>query len=266
MQKPTRLLGLAATLIGAVLLCRCDMQTAGSSVGTGNPTEIRLGFTGGDGAPRALTGKVDVYAATQIPLAGFHPEPLASFAAEAATSVTINADALKSVPDSLWPAASREGDSVFRFNVVVTGDKVGAILQGLRYRVKDGEFSRIDSVMKAGAAADVAEMSSQLAATADYSFFIDPKPFPLGKDTYVFISGTGFVAKSDSGTFLLKSLPGGKYDPSLIFLAQPGQGQTGQQDSVQLYGLSAPLNTTAVDSLAVGGPKGSVPLPALYKN
>ena len=51
---------------------------AGSSVTTGNPTEIQVSFTGENG-PVALTGRVDVYGATQVPIPGFNPDPLASF-------------------------------------------------------------------------------------------------------------------------------------------------------------------------------------------
>ena len=49
----------------AFALARCETQVAGTSVGTGNPTEIQVSFKNDSGS-MAVTGTLNVYASTQI--------------------------------------------------------------------------------------------------------------------------------------------------------------------------------------------------------
>src|SRR5688500_10651071 len=91
-----------AVLVGCALaLVRCgNEEVAGSSVTTGNPTEIQVSFTGENG-PVAIAGRVEIYAATQIPIPGFRPEPLARHDVNG-TAFILTASHFEGIADSLW--------------------------------------------------------------------------------------------------------------------------------------------------------------------
>lgn len=133
--------GIAAMLLGcALVFARCDAgPLAGSSVTTGNPTEIQVSFTDENG-PVALAGRVDVYGSTQVPVPGFDSEPLASVEVSGQKDVILKPGHFTAIPDTMWPEGSLEGDSLAHFNLVITGDGKGAILRDMTWRRKAGEF------------------------------------------------------------------------------------------------------------------------------
>lgn len=242
----------------AAALLRCEML-AGSSVGTGNPVEIKVSFTGASG-PAALTGSVDVFAATQIPVPGFRTEPIASFPVNGATEVMVRAEALGAIPDSLWPKSSRQGDSLFTFNLVVSGAAQGAIIKGLIYRKKEGDFAlKPEDVEKFSDREARGDVKAALVDLVGAEARVDPASLYPDRNYYLFIRGTRFSALADSGRFVFPSLPKGVHE--LAYLSLPKEKPGGTNDSAYVHALNLPLNTQSSDSLSVGGIIESVPLP-----
>ena len=240
---------------------RCEMQTAGSSVGTGNPTEIKISFTGGSG-PAALKGRVDIFAATQIPVPGYRPEPLASIPVDGAMELILRAEILAGIPDSLWPKSSASGDSLYRFNLVVAGDSQGVVLRGLDYRRRSGEFALTAPDLKAKQESGGRWLlDAAMAKLVDAGARIDPEILDPTKKHYLFLAGTNLFALADSGRFEFKSIPEGSYEMS--FLSLPLQHSVGSRDSADVYGLISKLNTSRSDSIEVGDIIEVVPLPPL---
>ncbi len=125
------------TLLCAVALYACLQSSApvisSTSVTTGNPTGIRIIFRK-DSLPISLNGKVEVFATTQIPVPGYSPDPLLKINLVEASDVEIEESSIQAIPDSLWPAKSIEGDSVRKFNVVISSDSLGSILEGFHFQ------------------------------------------------------------------------------------------------------------------------------------
>lgn len=257
-----RAVAFALSLGCALALLRCDTQVAGSSVTTGNPTEIQVSFTG-DGQPTALTGRVELYGATQIPVPGFQPEPLATFEVEDAKDFTLKSSDLETIPDSLWPVGSVDGDSLARFNLVVSGAKEGTILRDLAYRFKAGEFAPPEADGKQ-VAEKRARISAEINPMTGYQAFIDPASLDPERHTFLFLAGTGYVAESEDGLFAFPGLPEGNHSLSFITLPDEEIILIGE-DTATVFATDRPIETGKVDTLAVTAVQFQVPMPDKYK-
>jgi hypothetical protein len=266
MKNPSRFISLSGIAIAAALLCRCDMQTAGSSVGTGNPTEIEVAFTGTDGAPKALTGTVDIYASTQVPVPGFQPEPLRSYVVDGESELVAKAEDFSSIPDSLWPRSSREGDSLYRFNVVVKGITEGAVIKGLGFRPGKTTFAIPEGLQKDPKLKSAVGVHAKITQLVAYTVMMDKGALTEFMDHYLFVAGTGFVAKNDNALFLFPALPKGSYEPSYLAVWQKGHGnQGGSDDSTGVYNLSSSFDTEKQDTLAIGSTRERIYLPSEFR-
>jgi hypothetical protein len=192
---------------------------------SGNPTGLRILFRK-DSHPISLNGTLEIFAATQIPVPGYSPAPLMGVNLEGAESVEIEASAIQSIPDSLWPAKSVEGDSIRNFNVVVSGDSFGLILKGIGLRKgKVGpDFLKSGTILPN--IDEHAEVEADLVQLMAYVGKTDTNRFSLFHEYYLFIYGTGFVAKAEQGVFKIAYLPMGQHDA--FFLPLPkGERPTG---------------------------------------
>lgn len=264
-DEKIRTLALKVVLGGlaiATALAGCDTQLAGSSVGTGNPTEIQLGFKQ-DGSTTAISGRVDVYAATQVPVPGYSPLPLASIMVTDGKSATLTAKAMGDIKDSLWPKTSTEGDSIYRFNLVVSGSTQGAILTGFGYRKGKGGFSLRagDAIPPAGEAVSV---MAALTALVEVKCVIDPLSLNRDKNHYLFLYGTGYSTLGSSGAFSFPALPKGDYAAFLLSLPK-GPVTASGEDSLLIYGTDTRIHSDAENILSVGSIYTSVPLPDSLK-
>ncbi|MDB5105494.1 MAG: hypothetical protein JWP91_3183 [Fibrobacteres bacterium] len=250
------LCGLAA---GFALL-RCDMQTAGTSVGTGNPTEIIVSFQGDSGS-ESINGTMDVYAYTQIPVPGFSPEPLVRVGIAGAMHAALKAATFQALADSLWPKTSIE-DGAYRFNVVVTGEHSGSILKGFSFRRKTGDFVlRAEDAKKALRNENVATVWGAMAPLAAFECSIDPGSLIAQKDHYLFLYGTGFQVKGDSGRFVFPAMPKAAYQVSMVSLPKKGEGGAGANDSVYVYGLTSGIEAGKPNPLSFGPIQDTLPVP-----
>ncbi len=252
-----------AGMAGVVLILMglgCDMQTAGTSVGTGNPTEIQVAFTQ-DVAGTPLSGRLELYATTQIPVPGFHPSPLATVAFSHADKVAITSDALKNVADSLWPAGSVEGDSIYHFNLVVMGDSAGAVVRDFGWNKLSKGFTVVTGALRSG---DVEAISVGLKPWAPAAVRIDSAELSPNKDNYLFLYGTGFSARGVGGRFDFSALPPGAQNAYLISLPTHADDASGA-DSLFIYGLKSSIQAGGTNSVGVGTFVGEVPLPDSLK-
>lgn len=243
----------------SALFFRCDTMMAGTSAGTGNPTEIQLGFLDSTG-PAPFTGWVDVFAATQIPVPGFRSQPLAHFQVDNAREFVLKGEDLASITDTLWPQSSRDGDSLVRFNVVATGEKTGVILRGFGYRVLSKDFSMagVDSARKVNE--ERVGVKAALMPLVEAHAKMDPRSLDFKDKNYLFVYGTGISAKVDSGSgrFTFARVPKGHHEIAFISIPRkPGIGN----DSIAVYGSVSPLNTDKTDSISVAGILELVPYP-----
>lgn len=261
LASPHRKASAWALALGCALaFVRCaDDQVAGSSVTTGNPTEIQVSLTDAGGGPVALSGRVEIYASTQIPIPGFRPEPLARFEVGGDT-FTLDAGRFEGIADSLWAKGSLEGDSLAKFNLVITGADKGAILGDMAYRLKDGKFKLNAGTFKAGKAG-AAKISALVSGFSAYQATLDSSILGLRRHHYLFIRGTGYFARSDSARFVFPALPVGSHNPILISIPTKESQATSPQDSVELYSLEKPLATGENPTLR-GSSLGRISIPS----
>jgi hypothetical protein len=254
-----------AVLLGCGLaLVHCGTERlAGSSVTTGNPTEIQVGFTGENG-PVTVAGRVEIYGTTQIPIAGFRTEPLARHNLAGKSTFTLNAGHFEGIADSLWPQGSLQGDSLAHFNLVVIGATQGAILRDMVFRLKEGKFTLKEGTWTAGIGGAVS-MTADLTGLIEYKAFINPNTLEATRHNYLFLLGTGYAAKSDNGNFTFPSVPIGMH--SLSFLTLPDkQFNTGNEDTAEVYGVNKPLVSGKIDTVQATRVDFKLPLPADYKH
>jgi hypothetical protein len=248
-----------AALLGcAFALLHCEDRIAGSSVTTGNPTEIQVGFTGENG-PVALSGRVEIFAATQIPVPGFRPEPLARLEVNG-TTFSLKPDHFESIADSMWAKGSVEGDSVARFNLVITASDQGSILRDLGIRLKDRKFSLKDGSFTAGMDGAVS-MKAGFSAMAAYQVAMDTGSLSLRRLDYLFLYGTGWSATDSAGIFRFPALPAGTYRPSYIGIPTKDSQSQSPTDSVNIYGLDKPIEAGS-SSVVRGDVETRIPIPA----
>jgi len=259
-HKPSR--GLAVAVLAAALgLLQCETRLAGSSVGTGNPTEIEVAFADRAG-PITLSGRVEVFAASQIPVPGFSTEPLIRMNVAGGARVTLNAEAFLALGDSLWPESSLEGDSVRSFNVVATGDSQGAVIAGLRFAKKTGGFllRPEDGLPKDGEAAKVIGAVRPLVEIRGRMDAGDLQP---GTESFLFVYGTGFYAKGDAGRFVFPRMPSGEYETFLISYDK-GNFPSGSE-SMDVFRLSGPIGPGDEALLGLSGIQERIPIPDSLK-
>lgn len=265
MKKPAKTSLVIAAAVTAALFCNCEMQTAGSSVGTGNPTEIQVAFTGTGGSPQGVTGSMDIYAATQVTVPGFQPEPLAHFDINGDKSHSLLGSDLKGVADSLWPKSSHEGDSILRFNVVVKGDSQGVIIQDLGFRRADATFSVPDSLKNPSSKDGAVMVWGDLKEMVPFTISMDTAQFDPEQDYFLFLAGTGFHAENEGASFTFGAVPYGVHHASFLQLWKKNHGPASQSDSAYVYSIKSEFNTASPETISVGAISDSVPLPPEYK-
>jgi hypothetical protein len=255
----TALCGLAAVL---ALSC-CDFMVAGTSVGTGNPTEISVAFKNDSDASAPVTGTLSVYASTQIPVPGFSPAPLLTVPLDRSLQASLNSDDFQSVPDSLWPKTSVV-NGVYKFNMVVSGETQGAILKGFSWRKADKDFVLRAEDKDAVIHDKLATIRGAVSPLVEYKGMITDSA-NLNKlwDYYLFIYGTGFSAKAENGVFKLPNLPSGKHASNVVLIPIQDHQLSGI-DSTNVFGLTEPMDT-GKNSITIGSISDIVPLPDSLK-
>jgi hypothetical protein len=241
-------------------LAGCDERLAGTSVGTGNPTEIQVGFKDGTGSPVKVTGTLEVYASTQIPVPGYSTKPLLSYPLSGGTSGGIAADDFARLPDSLWSKASADSGTVYRFNVVVAGAQSGTILKDIGFNKSSREFelpSEYEDALKEGGKARI---TGVLAPLVQARCIIDAETLSADRKNYLYIPGTGYTALGEGGRFTFAALPMGKYEPLLVSLPFDSHNTSGE-DSVAVFRLSAAIETGTESTVAVGVRAATIALP-----
>jgi hypothetical protein len=247
-------------------LRNAGQEVTSTSVTTGNPTGIKVVFKR-ESVPVSLNGTVDIYAADQIPVEGYSPDPLLRISLNKSQSIEIGSESIDSIEDSLWPVKSVEGDSIKKFNVVVTGDSLGLILEGYGFRKRKGgtgfDFFKNGNVLASGGA--TIQVAADLVPLTDYVCKTDTNRLAFSSIAvyHLFIYGTGYKAKGEAGVFKLSKLPIGQHNAHLIKL--PGRDHlTSGQDSASVFNLIGGLNT-ANDSIYRGSEHDRVELPDSLK-
>jgi len=264
-RRPLPLTKAAACLAAAVLaLTGCEDRVAGTSVGTGNPTEIKLGFRDDAGAPVSVTGTLKVYASTQIPVPGLSPDPLLAVDVPGATSASLKAEAFQGLADSLWPQGSKENGD-YGFNLVVTGASQGAILRGFAFRKAGSRFVLGDAEAQAKLSGTLAEITGTMEPLVDIECAVDTTSLSANWDYFLFLYGTGFAAKGASGKFVFRGIPGVSHRVSFIPIPRKDSSNGTQIDSLDVYRLSADIMPGAVNSLQVGEIEAILPIPEPLK-
>ena len=242
----------------------CEEQIAGTSVGTGNPTEIEVGFQDSLGEPVAVKGSLQVYASTQIPVPGFSPNPLFSVDVPGATSATLNAESFQGLADTLWPPGSVENGS-YGFNVIVSGQTQGAILKGFAYRKRGSSFILPDGDVDAAMREGRALIQGAVSPVADIVCSIDTAELSSNKDHYLFLYGTGYAAKGVFGSFVFHAVP--RISQKALFISMPRKDEPSSVsgDSLPVYSVSGEISPDSPNHLQRGGIASIVPIPESLK-
>jgi hypothetical protein len=254
----------AWTAAAALALSGCIDRLAGTSVGTGNPTEIQVAFRDSTGAPVAVTGSLQVYASTQIPVPGFAPNPLLTVDVAGASSASLKAEAFQGLADSLWPKGSIDSGA-YEFNVVVAGGTQGAVLRGFSFRKDGSAFDLRAQAAGDGVNGKVAEIEGTLAPLVDIECALDTNELSMNWDNYLFLYGTGYAAKGVKGKFVLHGIP--KKRHAVSFISVPGKDDPsgGGSDSLFVYGLNVDIVPDKINQAQLGDLQSSLPTPELLK-
>lgn len=256
---PTALSTAVSATFALLALAGCEDRVAGTSVGTGNPTEIQVGFKDGTGSA-ALTGRVSVYASTQIPVEGYRPEPLLKYDLQDAGYATLKAADLAALPESLWARGSVE-NGIHEFNVIFTGATRGSVLTGFGFDKAKGAF-----VLRPGDAAavwsgdrDLARVKDSLRTLVEMSGTMDTAGLSRYYDNHLFLYGTGFSATVVNGSFTFRGVPENKYAAFLIALPNKDHQASGM-DSTDVFSTNSVVSVEPV-SLSRSDPFERVRLP-----
>ena len=210
--------GLAGAL---VLSCGTD-RMAGTSVGTGNPTEIEVAFRDDTGAPLSISGDLSVYASTQIPVEGYAPEPLVKLAVSGSDRATLKAGDFRALADSLWPKGSRNGD-VYAFNVVVTGESRGAIVRGLTWRKDLNRFVLRAEDPKIDEGVEKASIKGPLVQLVAFQGTVDTTNFSMISITTIFSSTEpDMQPRSSKAAFAMPNVPKGRSTKDFLIALPKG--------------------------------------------
>jgi hypothetical protein len=242
----------------ALALAGCDGLLAGTSVGTGNPTEIQVAFRDSTGAPVAVTGSLQVYASTQIPVPGFAPNPLLTVDVAGASSASLKAEAFRGLADSLWPKGSIDSGAR-KFNVVLIGRKEGFVLSGFRFQKAAEGFSPRAEDDKAAWTGVKAVINGVVAPLDTLVGSVDTSTFSQNWSYHLFLYGTGFESKIEKGKYRFSGLPRGRYQSDVILL--PGTDWTdAPPDSTFVFEMNGIIGAY-LDPLTIGPMHETVPLP-----
>jgi hypothetical protein len=250
MTRTVPILSLRKTAVCAAFallaLAGCDERIAGTSVGTGNPTEIQLGFRDATGSA-AVSGRVSVYASTQIPVEGYRPDPLLEYEVHDAASATLKAADFAALPESVWAKGSVD-KGIHSFNVVVAGASQGSVLAGFGFDKAKGKFvlRPEDDGAVWDAEGERAAVKDSMRALVELKGTLDTTTVNRYKDYHLFLYGTGFTSKVDKGSFALPRVPDGTYHAYLISLPQESGPQSGT-DSTDIFTTTGLLSTTTPD-------------------
>lgn len=250
------LCGIAAALAPA----GCANRVAGTSVGTGNPTEIQVSFRDDADAAVLITGTMKVYASTQVTVSGYDPDPLFTVSVAGASRAALKAGDFASLNDSLWPAGSVQG-AARKFNVVVLGAGNGGVLTGFAYLKEKGAFElrAEDTKPVWDASGKSAVIHGRIKGLVEFKGAVDTSTLSGSLDYHLFMYGTGFTAPVVGGTFSFPKLPEGQYQAFLISQPKKDQQSAGA-DSATIFTTGAVLNAGNTD-LAKGVIHERVPLP-----
>jgi hypothetical protein len=219
--------------LGAVL-CGCDHdRLAGTSVGTGNPGVVTLGFTDGSAAVR-VSGRVSLYAADHNPLVD--SLPLASYAVE-------DRDSLELDQESLLPRLRRPdfgSDSDFSVNVLLrTGDGRGAWQGDLGLVLRAGRLQALRPERRVEL--DVVPLDS-------FRGDVTGQELPQEK-RYLTVFGSPFFGRVSGGAFSLDSIPRGRYVARLVRLL-PDAPAAGDARPAPVHALADALYTQGTGPLS----------------
>ncbi len=238
---PALLKAALCAVSAALLWVGCEDQVAGTSVGTGNPTEIQVSFRDDSDMAVAVTGTLDVYASTQIPVSGYRPAPLISIPLASVNRASIKVAAFKALADSLWPKGSQDNGK-YLFNLVVKGDTRGAVLRGFSFRKSNSDFLlRVEDGKVSVDAGGAAAIKGAVHPMVAFGGTVDTTTFSEVLDYHIFLYGTGFTAKIEHGSFSLPKMPDGNYDAFLLPLPHKDQ-QTSGNDSTVVFSTTASLS------------------------
>lgn len=260
--SPRRNLSTAAlcAVVAALALAGCEDRVAGTSVGTGNPTEIQVSFRDDADAAVSLTGTMKIYASTQVTVSGYDPDPLFSIPVPASSKAALKAGDFASLHDSLWPAGSVQADAR-KFNVVILGGDHGGVLTGFAYLKDKGAFElrAEDTKPVWDASGRSAAIRGRIKSLVEFKGAIDTTKLSGSLDYQLFMYGTGFTAPVLGGTFSFPKLPEGQYQAFLISQPKKDQQSAGS-DSATIFTTSALLTAGNTD-LAKGAIHERVLLP-----
>jgi hypothetical protein len=207
---------------------------------------------------RSTMMRIPFRPSTQIPVAGYAPEPLLRVDVVGATHATLTAAAFKALADSLWSGGSMNG-SGRAFNVVISGSGHGAVLRGFAWNKDENTFGlRAGDKPPAGHGLKV-DVIGALAPLVTIQGSVDTSTFNLSSDFHLFVYGTGFSSKIVDGRFSLPAIPMDKYEGFLISLPKPDHPAS-ETDSASVYSLNSLLQDGAVN-LPKGPIHDRLPLP-----
>lgn len=238
---------------------------AGTSVSTGNPGSVKISFKEGD-SPTVFSGKLEIFGATQVPLPDLKPGPLALLTVDTATSAVLSPDKLHSIADSAWPSTSKEGDSIYRFNVVISDPQRATILRDLAYLRKSRKVISMDSLKSDADSNGVLDRDAPLVPLVKITAITKSQSI-ANYDRYLFIMGTGFIAEGDSANkYTFPSLPGGIHDLKWLTVWKKGLGPASNYDSLLAYDLRVPFSTEGNGVFVVNDTvHTAIPIPPNYR-
>jgi hypothetical protein len=269
--KPATLLRLACLLVTA---CQTspDERIASTSISTGNPVGLTF-YMEKDSKPVAFTGTLEIYEADQIPMKGYRPDPLLRMRLENSDSVRLDSSAIMAIPQSLWWDSLTEDsadafDTLLEFNVVLTGESLGAILKGFCFDTRSHRFS---PSLETGTTDNSGSVHAGLSRLVDYAGRLPPNRISIHVDYYLFIYGTGYgtkgsgdASKGDSLIFTFPKLPEGQHNAFLTYFPREHDHPLSGLDSIDVFTLETPLRTDS-DALQRGGVDRRVELPDSLK-
>lgn len=249
---------LAWMAAAALALAGCGERFAGTSVGTGNPTEIQVAFRDSTGAPVTVTGSLQVYASTQIPVPGFAPNPLLTVDVAGASSASLKAEAFQSLADSLWPKSSVDSGTR-KFNLVLIGSKEGFVLSGFGFKKAAEGFSPRAEDDKAAWTGAKAVVTSVVAPLDTLVGSVDTSTFNMKWNYHLFVYGTGFASQIEKGVYRLAGIPRRRYQGEIILL--PSKNSPEQlPDSTHVFDVNGVVGAS-LGTLTIGSLHETVPLP-----
>lgn len=245
-----RLVTLAVHALAWVSICGhlggCEGdRVAGTSVGTGNPGVVTLGFVEGSAAAR-VTGQVTVYAPDHNPLVD--SLPLAAFAVDDQDSLELPWESL--VSGRAGPISS--SDSLFRLNILLrTLDGRGAWLPGVAFALRpDGIHSLFHG----------SRMDLPVVPLDFFRGAVEGEDGE-GERRYLTLFGSPFFGRVNDRAFALDSIPRGRYEARLVRFLENAP-IIGDTRPAPVHALGDSLDTQGTGALSpLPEILGTVPLP-----